>query len=368
MSSVNKDQIDIEIKEHKYLQIINHIVNDNLEEFNDNIAHSLNYIKFITLPIIMASIEDKAYNPFASIYENLMKYILSNKMLANGFSLLPLGYSSDLCFENDEVIINIDIKTANINNPADFSNEIALGKNQTSYAAKLPLGNRGTGFYKKEGINDIKAYPFLPYSYSKTINEKTNLTYGLIFIYPAYDSLLDSIRNDYEKIVKILDKNLRGKLKFIFKNYSREIDDFLSTTVKGSTKSKGGIITENLIRGLFIQREKMVFSDEEIKKIKEFEDKLDSLAKELMHLEISPIAIISISIPNGYLAPIYDDQIVSGKSYGNSIRFHYEDGKYLCLEGKPSRVIFIYLNKHYLDRIKRYFKDIVIYKIVEQKI
>jgi len=93
-------------------------------------------------------------------------------MISMGYKMLPLGYSSDLTFEDDEHVINIDIKTANIKNPADFKEEIALGFNQTSYSGKLPSGIRGKGEYYSDGIEIVRTYPNLPKEYH--VNGKIN--------------------------------------------------------------------------------------------------------------------------------------------------------------------------------------------------
>jgi len=46
----------------------------------------------------------------------------------------PLG--SDLMFELPDSIIHIEIKTALINNPADYKGKVNIGKNQTSYGSE----------------------------------------------------------------------------------------------------------------------------------------------------------------------------------------------------------------------------------------
>ena len=125
-----------------------------------------------------------------------------------GYKLLPLGYSSDLTYSDDENVLHIDIKTANLENPADFREEIALGFNQTSYAGKLPCGIRGKTEYYKDGVKDIRTYPNLPKQYHLKNKNKLTITNGLLFIYPDYKLIMDEIRNDYIEIRKLLDENL----------------------------------------------------------------------------------------------------------------------------------------------------------------
>ena len=75
----------------------------------------------------------------------------------------------------------------------------------------------------------------------------------------------------------------------------------------------------------------------------------------LKEKDVKPIAIISLSIPNGLLRPHYDDKIVSGKQHGRSLRYNYEDGKFKLLDGDKSRVVFIYHDTKYESRLKKYF-------------
>ncbi len=249
--SYSKEQISIENKEYEILQKLNKIFSISLQEFNTKYSNSLKYINYLTLPIIMASIEDKAYNPFSEIIEKHISFIVNKKMEENGYKTLPLGYSSDLTFENDEHIINIDIKTANIENPADFSNEIALGFNQTNYFAKLPSGIRGQSYYNNNGIDEVKTIPNIPAKYEIDKKNKLNLTYGLIFIYPEFSTIMDEIRNDYLKIRKLFAKKLIELYLSAFSRDKDSIKDFLEYKPTAEKFKRKEIIIDNLIRGFF---------------------------------------------------------------------------------------------------------------------
>jgi hypothetical protein len=363
------EQIKIENQEYKFLQKLNNILSINLQEFNTKYSNSLKYINYLTLPIIMASIEDKAYNPFSEIIEKHISFIVDKKMEENGYKVLPLGYSSDLTYENDENIVNIDIKTANIENPADFSNEIALGFNQTNYLAKLPSGIKGKRNYNKSGIEEVKTTPNIPSKYKLGQKTKLNLTYGLIFIYPEISTIIDEIRNDYLIIRKLFDNIL---IKLYFTAFSGDINsfqDFLDYKPNKEKIIRKEIIIDNLIRANYIHRIKNIkLTQIEEKQLFNFNEHLQKISKKIAKSEIKPIAIISISIPNGLLIPHYDNEIVSGKSWGKSIRYHYNDGIFKGLQGEKSRVIFIYYNNEYLDRLKNHFKNIICYSIKETKI
>jgi len=339
----SKQQKEIESKEYEILKKLNEIFKFSLTEFITKYSNSLKFINYLTLPIIMASIEDKAYNPFSEIIEKHISYIVNKKMEKNGYKLIPLGYSSDLTFENDEHIINIDIKTANINNPSDFSNEIALGFNQTNYFAKLPSGIRGTREYNPEGINEVKTIPFIPAKYTIDNKQKINLTYGLIFIYPEFKTIMDEIRLDYMNIRELFNSKLENFYKEIFAKNKNRIKEFLNYKPSSEKVKRREIIIDNLIRRYFIHNDKdNKLKNDEVQKLNKFNDALINISEKLSKSEIHPVAIISISIPNGILVPHYNMEIVSGKSWGKSIRYHYNDGKFKGLDGELFKIFYNY--------------------------
>ena len=355
----------IELKEFETLKMLNFIFHSSLDEFDTYLSNSLKYIPYITLPIIMASLEGKSYNPFANIIEKYISYIVNKKMIDAGYNMLPLGYSSDLCFEKDDLIINIDIKTANINNPSDFSKEIALGFNQTTYPASLPTGKSKSSDYVREGIDVVKVYSNIPSIYKIDSEEKLNLTFGLLFIYPDYKEIIDNIKNDFKEIENIVD----SKLLYLYRDLLTDegIHKFLNYKPSNSKFTRKQIIIDNLIRGIFIHRKRdLNLTEEEKNIISLFNGKIIEIAKSLMGKEIKPVAIVSISIPSGLLAPNYNDEIVSGKDYGYSIRYHYGDGKFKLLDNK-SRVIFIDYNNNYLENLKKYFDKIIKYETIERE-
>jgi hypothetical protein len=106
-------------------------------------------------------------------------------------------------------------------------------------------------------------------------------------------------------------------------------------------------------------------------KMRGFVSKIKKVAQKLRDREIKPVAIISISIPNGKLSPYYDNEIVSGKAYGKSIRYHYSDGKFKLLSKKGDikwRVIFLDYNKKYLQTLRKYFSNIYVFEIVQKRL
>lgn len=204
----NDEKRIIEEIEYQTLLKFNQIFSSCIQDFGTRLDDSLKYLDHITLPIIMASIEEKSYNPFSGIIERYVEYIVSQKMEAFGYKFLPLGYSSDLCFETNESVIHIDIKTANIDNPSDFKDTIPLGFNQTSYKGILPL--KGKKFYFPKGKKPLSVYPNLPAEYIINDKKKITITNALLFIYPEYKSILDDIRGDYESILSLIDDKLKN--------------------------------------------------------------------------------------------------------------------------------------------------------------
>ena len=132
----------------------------------------------------MASKQGKSYNPFSEIIEKYTIYILTYKLEKEGYKLLPMGYSADLTLENRDHILNIDIKTANLDNPSDFKKTINLGINQITHVARLPIN-------RKFLPAPFFVYPTIPPYYKFPNGEiKLVLTYGLLFIYPPYSDLM----------------------------------------------------------------------------------------------------------------------------------------------------------------------------------
>lgn len=112
-------------------------------------------------------------------------------------------------------------------------------------------------------------------------------------------------------------------------------------------------------------------NEKEKDKMLKFFYRLKEAAEKLRDREIKPVAIISISIPNGKLTPHYDKEIVSGKSYGKSIRYHYRDGKFKLLvedSDVKSRVVFLDFNKDYSDKLAEYFTTFYVFETKQKKI
>lgn len=363
------DAFEIEKKEKEVLLKFGLLFKNSLDEFGTSIDRSLGYLDKIVLPTIMASKHDKSYNPFSGIIEKYALHILAQKLEKEGYKLLPLGYSADLTLENEDHILSIDIKTANLDNPSDFRETINVGINQMTHMAKLYIN-------KKFLPEPFFVYPTIPPYYKfpdGTI--KLILTYGLLFIYPPYSDLVEEMRRDYIELFNFFRDKVRSALvpiliKLLNVN-QKEAEQILEKKPESSKYKREELIAESVIRGIFIheqERDELLKSlniNQENKKIIEnFSEKLKEFTKKLRERNVKPIAIIAISIPNGLLKEKYLDKFVSGKNYSKSARYHYKDGIFEVLKEKTGerfpRVLFLDVDKHYLTELKKYFREIII--------
>jgi len=375
------EKVEIEKIEYETLLKFNNLFFECINHFNTSLDASLHYLDYIALPVIMSSIERKAYNPFSEIIEKYVEFIVIQKMEARGYKFLPLGYSSDLCFDSENAIIHIDVKTANLNNPSDFKDTIPLGFNQTSYRANLPLGLRGGPFYLKDGREPFKVYPNLPTEYVINGQRKITLTNALLFIYPDYKDIMDEFRSDYEEILSLINKKLEDAILKILEDLNtivtpENVEQFLEKKNKNSNIKNRRVLYENIVRGYYIHNladdisSRFNLSTEEKEQMSQFINRIEEATQKLSERDIKPVAIISISIPNGKLSPYYDKEIVSGKAYGKSIRYHYKDGNFKLLSTNKdikSRVVFLDYNEKYLETLRKYFKKICVFE-TKQKI
>ncbi|NPB02984.1 MAG: hypothetical protein GXO39_01025 [Thermotogae bacterium] len=347
--------VKIEEKEKEILFRLAWIFKESLNDFGTSVDRSLRYLEKIILPIIMASKKDRAYNPFSEIIEKYVLHILHRKLGKFGYNLLPLGYSSDLTLEDENHILNIDVKTANLDNPGDFKKTINVGINQMTHVARLRIN-------KTFLPPPYFVYPNLPPFYEMEDGQrKLILTYGFIFIYPPYRDLIDDVRKDYNDLLNLFQRKVVNVLQAVLK--LTDIED------SKPSQSKIQSIAENLIRGVFIHRcEKNVIlkslgiSEGERIILERFYHKLKNVARKLRERDVKPVAIILISLPNGLLKDRYLNKFVSGKSYGKSARYHYEDGIFEILKEKTGeeipRVLFVDLRKEYLSELKSFFDKI----------
>ena len=371
MSSKNiPDELEIEEVEKNVLCKFSWLFKNSLNEFSTSIDRSLGYLDRIILPTIMASKQDKSYNPFAEIIEKYAAHILTYKLEKEGYKLLPLGYSADLTLEGNDHILSIDIKTANLANPSDFRETINVGINQMTHVAKLYANRK---FLPKP----FYVYSTIPPYYKFPDGQvKLVLTYGFLFIYPSYSDLIAEIRKEYTKLLEFFKNKVKKVLipilADILKTSEKKAEQILKSKPEKSMYTREELITENIIRGIFIHEEEnselrshlKVNSEEDEEIIKPFSTKIEEFTKRLRERDVKPISIIAIAIPNGLLRDKYLNKFVSGKNYSKSARYHYQDGVFEFIKqskGKEyPRVLFLDINDRYLEELKKYFRKIVI--------
>ncbi len=369
---MNKNKIsglEIEETEKDILFKFSWMFKNSLKEFSTGIDRSLGYLDKIILPTIMASRQDRSYNPFSEIIEKFAIHMLTHKLEKEGYRLLPLGYSADLTLENETYILSIDVKTANIDNPSDFRKTIPIGINQMTHVAKLRVNRRFLP-------SPYHVYPTIPPFYQLPDGRiKLILTYGLMFIYPSYKDLIDDIREDYSSLFNFFKRKVKSILVPIVaqklninENKARKI---LESKPEKSRYTREELIAESLIRGMFIheqQRKEIIsnlrINDRELKIIEKFASDLKEFTDKIRERDIKPIAIIAISIPNGLLRDKYLDKFVSGKNYSKSARYHYEDGIFEIIKENTNeeipRVLFIDIDERFIDSLRQYFDNIVL--------
>ena len=361
--------LEIEEMEKDILFRFGWLFKNSLNDFSTAVDRSLGYLDQIVLPTIMASKRDKSYNPFSEIIEKYAIHILVNKLEKDNYQLLPLGYSADLTLEKSDHILNIDIKTANLDNPSDFRKTINIGINQMTHVAKLPINGAHLP-------DPYFVYPTIPPFYKFPNGQiKLVLTYGLLFIYPPYSDLVRDIREDYNRLFGFFTEKVKSALIPILSQTLRvsrqRAEELLNRKPPKGSSPRKNIIAENIIRGIFIheqQRNKLLSSlniTEEDKTVMEtFSKELKEFTDKLRERDVKPIAIIAISIPNGLLSEYYLNKFVSGKNYGKSARYHYEDGIFEVIKKETGkeipRVIFLDINMGYLDKLKKHFDKITI--------
>ena len=102
------------------------------------------------------------------------------------------------------------------------------------------------------------------------------------------------------------------------------------------------VISENIICDVFIHNEKGILrglnlKKDEIKEIDKFRNLLGKFTKVLQDRNVKSIATIIILIPKGLFKSKYIDKFVIRKTYGSSVRFHYQDGIFEIIKEKDGK-------------------------------
>lgn len=351
----------VEEKERDVLFSLAITLKNSLNDFSTSMDRSLGYLDKIIIPIIMASKENKSYNPLSEIIEKYVSQILINKLEKNDYNLLPLSYSSDIMMENKDYIINVDVKTANLNNPSDYQRTVNVGINQTTHPGKLVLKRKTLPY-------PYYVYPAVPPFYTLPDGtKKLILSYALMFIYPAYKERVDEIRDYYNSLRILFQSKVKSDLLKILQKQFNLSDVDAEKALDERNRYKA--ITDSIIRGLFIYQlnkedimARLNLSGSDIAKIDDFGSKNSEFAAYLRALNIKPLAVIAIALPNGLLSGEYIDKIVGGKDYAATTRYHYGDGIFSVIKKETNkeypRVLFVDVDSNYETQLRKQFGEI----------
>jgi len=198
VTKVNLDSVDdlsdkeVEQIERDFLYEIDRSIQRNISEFFEELNSSYRFIDYILPPLVSASKRGSTFNPFDEIFEKYLSDILVREFQNRGFENRPIGYASDVCMESEDIVLHIDLKSANVENKSDYRNTIAVSKNQFSYPGRLPI-KVDTEEEKNQDIseNPIKVFPNLPTEYEMNGKTKLTLSFGVLTIYDQYREHID---------------------------------------------------------------------------------------------------------------------------------------------------------------------------------
>jgi len=141
------DDFELEKKEKQYLEIISFHLKQDLLHLISGLNSRIKilkdwYDKFIKTArrgYQASDLETGAERIFHNFFANILRFPNSS----------PLG--SDLMFQLPDAIIHIEIKTALIDNPADYKGKVNIGINQTSYGVNKTFSPNLPPYYHEEG-------------------------------------------------------------------------------------------------------------------------------------------------------------------------------------------------------------------------
>lgn len=371
---------EIEELEKEFLIDIYKVVEGNESLIEDKLDESLRYVEYILPPLINAS-GDRTLGFMAEILEKYLSDILIEEFEERGYENRPLFYSSDICLEGEDIMLHIDLKTANIENTSDYASKIPIGNNQTSYTgfAPIKIKTRGKGNGKKlDKLEDKfpKVYSNLPNYYENNGKKKLTLTYSVSIVYNEFSSDLSNIIEDYKEIKELIKSNFSSKYQNLIQRYYNEelAEEFVEEGWM-SHNNYGDKLSDSYFIALMMRKDKehirkfLELNEQENTKIANFRNKLESLENSLRSKGIA--YILCTSLPNGLLSPDYDLKkrggkgkkgLKSGKNFGEDPRFYYGDGMYENLEDFP-RVLFPYVNNEFFEEINQNFGQIGLYRL-----
>lgn len=343
----------IEKQEKKRLDMLSVEIKCALPEIERCLSRSLRFGIASSFQLIMAS-KSRTYNPFSGSIEAATTDVLIARLGPLGYKRLYAELGSNIIFEGSDECLDIDIKTANVENLSDFRGTIPIGPCQTTHPAMLSLFRRKPDDAYLKPL--LTVYPYLP-PVIRVEKLKLLYTFALMFIYPSCREVTGSARdrlNDFEE-------HVRGRLNQVFVQQVSALVAKSPATMQSWLEQKSNRQThakdqsENQLRGIFIQNELKILDRLNIphndpKKIAVHE-KIRQVEEQFV--KTKPIAVFLVSIPNGLLIQYYNC-FVSGKNHSKSTRFYYKDAPFQTLQNSapPPRITLLYVNKRYKKQIE----------------
>jgi hypothetical protein len=128
------EMVEVEKLEKKYLDILDELLYRN--NFINRLQNSIDKVGDIYFEgknSMSVGTERMAYN---LINSNSLSYLSRSN-----FDIYADPVSSDLAFQNEEVVLHLDIKNFQLSNINDMQNAIAISNNQTSYRSEIKQQN-----------------------------------------------------------------------------------------------------------------------------------------------------------------------------------------------------------------------------------
>lgn len=304
-----------------------------------------------TAALTMASLSDsnsfnKTQNPFATHIEDFIIHLIFDTLVYNGrYTYSNQLNKSDTCVEDNNAILQIDVKTTNSNNESDFKQNIRAGLNQVSYHMDRPLKFNSNGHKKQIQTDKFQITPNL----TPTSDGKLVVTLFIQVVYESYSEIIEKQKDKYNTVSNILTSEIENSVI----NYNK----YGHPTIRSATNkldenpSKLTKYVQNLYREIYVQQnidliEELSCSKSKKQQLYQFNDALKEISKEL--LKGLPLYISTILVPNGQLEPDYNDEFTHGKNWGCSYRYEAWDSEFNNLQNQ-FRTKIPYVNE---DRIE----------------
>lgn len=126
----------IEYKEYRYLIEIEGIIKEKLKFILERFKSRFNTYEYWA-PLLET--EKKRLTDLGVGAERVFNHVIVSAM-SREWLPVPIPFGSNLFFEAGDVYINIDIKTAYLDNPRDYHGCVEVGEAQTSYPMKKKYG------------------------------------------------------------------------------------------------------------------------------------------------------------------------------------------------------------------------------------